>query len=47
VDGRIDALDTPGKLKEKYQATTMNEVFIKVARPDFIMSQLDHESMNK
>jgi ABC-2 type transport system ATP-binding protein len=35
VDGRIDALDTPGKLKEKYQATTMNEVFIKVARPDF------------
>jgi len=38
VDGRIDALDTPGKLKEKYQATTMNEVFIKVARPDFQMT---------
>jgi len=38
VDGRIDALDTPGKLKEKYQATTMNEVFIKVVRPDFQMT---------
>ncbi len=35
VDGRIDALDTPGKLKEKYKAKDMNEVFIKVARPDF------------
>jgi ABC-2 type transport system ATP-binding protein len=35
VDGRIDALDTPGKLKEKYNAKDMNEVFIKVARPDF------------
>ncbi|MBI9067690.1 MAG: ABC transporter ATP-binding protein [Salinivirgaceae bacterium] len=35
VDGRIDALDTPAKLKEKYQAKDMNEVFIKVARPDF------------
>lgn len=35
VDGRIDALDTPGKLKEKYQASNMNDVFIKVARPDF------------
>ncbi|MFA6402950.1 MAG: ABC transporter ATP-binding protein [Salinivirgaceae bacterium] len=38
VDGRIDALDTPGKLKEKYQAANMNEVFIKVARPDFQMT---------
>ncbi len=35
VDGRIDALDTPGNLKEKYQAANMNDVFIKVARPDF------------
>jgi ABC-2 type transport system ATP-binding protein len=35
VDGRIDALDTPNKLKQKYQAKDMNEVFIKVARPDF------------
>lgn len=35
VDGRIDAMDTPAKLKEKYEAKDMNEVFIKVARPDF------------
>jgi ABC-2 type transport system ATP-binding protein len=39
VDGRIDALDTPGKLKEKYNAKDMNEVFIKVARPDFFSQQ--------
>jgi ABC-2 type transport system ATP-binding protein len=38
VDGRIDALDTPGNLKNKYQAQNMNDVFIKVARPDFAMS---------
>ncbi|MCK9207378.1 MAG: ABC transporter ATP-binding protein [Salinivirgaceae bacterium] len=38
VDGRIDALDTPGKLKERYQAANMNDVFIKVARPDFQLS---------
>ena len=35
VDGRIDALDTPANLKQKYNAKDMNEVFIKVARPDF------------
>jgi len=35
VDGRIDALDTPKGLKETYKAKDMNEVFIKVARPDF------------
>lgn len=38
VDGRIDALDTPKKLKEKYKAKDMNEVFIKVARPDFSLA---------
>ncbi|HNZ42422.1 MAG: ABC transporter ATP-binding protein [Bacteroidales bacterium] len=32
VDGRITALDTPGKLKEQFNAETMNEVFIKLAR---------------
>jgi ABC-2 type transport system ATP-binding protein len=32
VDGRIDALDKPGMLKEKYEANTMNEVFLKIAR---------------
>lgn len=36
VDGRIDALDTPHELKRKYEAQNMNDVFIRVARPDFI-----------
>lgn len=39
VDGRIDALDTPKGLKETYHAKDMNEVFIKVARPDFFIQQ--------
>lgn len=38
VDGKIEALDTPQKLKEMYEADTMNEVFIKVARPDYSAS---------
>jgi ABC-2 type transport system ATP-binding protein len=32
VDGRIDALDTPAALKEKYRAVSMEEVFVKIAR---------------
>jgi len=32
VDGRIAALDTPGKLKETFGANSMNEVFLKIAR---------------
>jgi ABC-2 type transport system ATP-binding protein len=32
VDGRIAALETPQKLKEMYNVTSMNEVFIKLAR---------------
>jgi ABC-2 type transport system ATP-binding protein len=31
-EGVIAALDTPGKLKEKYNAGTMHEVFVKIAR---------------
>lgn len=30
--GKIEALDTPLKLKEKYHAEDMNEVFLKIAR---------------
>ncbi|WP_346854908.1 ABC transporter ATP-binding protein [uncultured Draconibacterium sp.] len=30
--GKIEALDTPAKLKEKYKAKNMDEVFIKIAR---------------
>lgn len=33
VDGRIAALDTPEKLKQGIGADTMNEVFIRLARP--------------
>ena len=32
VDGRIEALDTPEKLKEKFNADRMDEVFVKLAR---------------
>ena len=32
VEGKIEALDTPKKLKEKYKAINMNEVFLKLAR---------------
>jgi ABC-2 type transport system ATP-binding protein len=31
-EGIIAALDTPGKLKEKYKVKTMHEVFVKIAR---------------
>ncbi|MFC2110004.1 ABC transporter ATP-binding protein [Bacteroidota bacterium] len=32
VDGKIEALDTPKNLKEKFNATNMNDVFLKLAR---------------
>ncbi|GHV58122.1 hypothetical protein FACS1894182_08990 [Bacteroidia bacterium] len=32
VDGRIDALDTPANLRQQFQATTMDDVFRKLAR---------------
>jgi ABC-2 type transport system ATP-binding protein len=32
VDGRIEALDTPGSLKEQFRSANMNEVFLKLAR---------------
>jgi ABC-2 type transport system ATP-binding protein len=32
VDGKIEALDTPSKLKEKFKADSMNAVFLKLAR---------------
>ncbi len=33
VNGRIEALDSPRGLKERFQATTMDEVFVTLARP--------------
>ncbi len=32
VDGRIDALDTPGGLKKTYRANNVDEVFVELAR---------------
>jgi ABC-2 type transport system ATP-binding protein len=32
ADGRIEALDTPENLKKRYEARTMDEVFLKIAR---------------
>jgi ABC-2 type transport system ATP-binding protein len=32
VDGRIEALDTPAQLKITYEAHSMDEVFLKLAR---------------
>lgn len=32
VEGQIEAIDTPKKLKKKYGVTSMNEVFLKLAR---------------
>jgi len=32
VDGRIDALDSPSKLKEKFNVQSMDEVFFQLAR---------------
>lgn len=32
VDGRIEALDTPSQLKKTYEAASMDEVFLKLAR---------------
>ena len=32
VDGRIDALDSPNRLKEQFKATNMDQVFQQLAR---------------
>ena len=32
VDGKIEALDTPAKLRQNFSATSMDEVFLKLAR---------------
>jgi ABC-2 type transport system ATP-binding protein len=32
VDGRIEALDTPGALKKQFECSSMEEVFLKLAR---------------
>ncbi len=32
VDGKIEALDTPKKLKQQFEVGTMNDVFLKLAR---------------
>jgi len=32
VEGKIEALDTPKKLKEQFNVNSMNDVFLKLAR---------------
>jgi ABC-2 type transport system ATP-binding protein len=32
VDGKIEALDTPSKLKERFNASSMDQVFYQLAR---------------
>ncbi len=32
VEGRIEALDTPKRLKEQFKVDSMNAVFLKLAR---------------
>jgi ABC-2 type transport system ATP-binding protein len=32
-EGKIVALDTPERLKQQYKAASVEEVFIKIARP--------------
>jgi ABC-2 type transport system ATP-binding protein len=32
-EGKIVALDTPGNLKRQYNADSVEDVFIKIARP--------------
>lgn len=36
VDGRIAALGTPQELKTAYKAASMEDVFIRIARPDWV-----------
>ena len=33
-DGKIVALDTPAELKKQYNSMSIEEVFIKIARPN-------------
>ena len=34
VDGRIAALGTPGEVKDRFGAGTMEEAFVRLARPE-------------
>jgi ABC-2 type transport system ATP-binding protein len=37
-EGRIVALDTPAAMKKQYNSSSVEEVFIKIARPDILQS---------
>lgn len=39
VDGRIATMGSPSELKSEYKAETMDEVFVKLARPDSLAGQ--------
>lgn len=36
VDGKIAALDTPRNLKTRFNVKSMHDVFVKLARPDYV-----------
>jgi hypothetical protein len=38
VDGRIAALGTPGQLKAEFAAPSIDEVFVRLARPAAVAS---------
>jgi ABC-2 type transport system ATP-binding protein len=42
VDGKIEALDTPTRLKQQFAAADMDEVFRKLARNELTISTLPH-----
>ena len=43
VNGKIEALDTPKNLKKTYEADSMNDVFLKLARGWNIQEECLHE----
>ena len=43
-EGKIVALDTPAELKRQYEAESVEEVFIKIARPNFFLSRREFYS---
>jgi ABC-2 type transport system ATP-binding protein len=41
VDGRIDAMDKPEVLRQQFEADTMDDVFLQLARPDDL--EINHQ----
>ncbi|MCX6156058.1 MAG: ABC transporter ATP-binding protein [Candidatus Kapabacteria bacterium] len=39
VDGKIAAIDTPSKLKQQFNVKSINDVFVRLARPNMALNQ--------